>query len=86
MADAIREKVARPEVPFGTPIRSVGRASAEVRAHFASARFLPGNRIVFNLKGNDYRLVVAVRYEIETVYIRFVGTHAENDKTDAATV
>jgi len=44
------------------------------------------NRIVFNIKGNKYRLVVAVRYESSVVFIRFIGTHQEYDRIDAATI
>jgi mRNA interferase HigB len=42
--------------------------------------------VVFNIKGNDYRLIVAVAYRVGVVYIKFVGTHAEYDKVDALTV
>jgi mRNA interferase HigB len=42
--------------------------------------------VVFNIKGNDYRLVVVVRYTSTTMFIRFVGTHAEYDKIDAETI
>lgn len=42
--------------------------------------------IVFNIKGNDYRLITAVAYKLGIVYIKFIGTHAEYDKIDAATV
>ena len=41
---------------------------------------------VFNIKGNDYRLIVAVAYRFQAVYIKFVGTHAQYDRIDAATV
>lgn len=44
------------------------------------------NRVVFNIKGNDYRLIVAIAYRMQWVYIKFVGTHAQYDKADAATV
>lgn len=43
-------------------------------------------RVVFNVKGNDYRLVVAVAYTFQAVYIKFVGTHAEYDRIDVETV
>lgn len=60
---------------------------AEVRARFGSADFIAGNRVVFNIRGNNYRLVVAVKYApLFLVYIRFVGTHAEYDEIDASTV
>lgn len=44
------------------------------------------NRVVFNIKGNDYRLIVHVRYDISIIFIRFIGTHKEYDKVDAATI
>ena len=58
----------------------------QVRDRFPSASILPNNRVVFRLKGNDYRLVVAVFYPGRRVYIRFVGTHAEYDRIDAEEV
>ncbi len=51
-----------------------------------SASFLPNNRVVFNIKGNDYRLVVAVRYTQQLLFVRFIGTHAEYDRIDAQTI
>jgi mRNA interferase HigB len=42
--------------------------------------------VVFNIKGNKYRLVAHVRYDMKRLYIRFVGTHAEYDKIDAAAI
>jgi len=59
---------------------------ADVKARFPSASFLAGNRVIFNIKGNQYRLVVAIRYDLGIVFIRFVGTHAEYDRIDAETV
>ncbi|POR45933.1 mRNA interferase HigB [Paraburkholderia eburnea] len=58
----------------------------DIKAHYASASFVGKNRVVFNIKGNDFRLIVAVAYRIGVVYIKFVGTHAEYDKIDAANV
>ena len=57
-----------------------------VRVRYPSADILPGNRIVFNIKGNRYRLIVKIHYNTGIVFIRFVGTHAEYDKIDAETV
>ena len=57
-----------------------------VRDRFPSASILPNNRVVFRIKGNAYRLVVAVFYAGRIVYIRFVGTHAEYDRIDAEEV
>ena len=58
----------------------------DIKAAYPSASFLAGNRIVFNIKGNKYRVVVAVKYEFFSVYIRFIGTHADYDKIDAVTI
>jgi mRNA interferase HigB len=58
----------------------------DVKRRYVSASFLKGDRIVFNVKGNKYRIVVAVRYEFHAVYIRFIETHAEYDTIDAETV
>ena len=57
-----------------------------LKAQFGSASILKGRRVVFNIKGNDYRLIVAVAYRFQAVYIKFVGTHAQYDRIDAATV
>ena len=50
------------------------------------ASILRNNRVVNNIKGNTYRLVVAVKYEFQIVYIRFMGTHGECDKIKAGEV
>jgi mRNA interferase HigB len=59
---------------------------ADIKAAYRNASFLPGNRVVFNIKGNDYRLVVAVHFNRGMMFIRFVGTHAEYDRIDAGTI
>jgi mRNA interferase HigB len=61
-------------------------APDDIKVHFPSASFLAGNRVVFNVKGSKYRVVVAIKYEFFAVYIRFIGTHAEYDSIDAATI
>lgn len=58
----------------------------DIKDRYRSADFLPGNRVVFNIGGNTYRLVVKIAYTPGLVYIRFVGTHAEYDKIDAETI
>jgi mRNA interferase HigB len=58
----------------------------DIKTQYPSASFLAGNRVVFNIKGNKYRIVIAVNYEFFAVFIRFIGTHAEYDKIDAATI
>src|SRR4051794_36214598 len=54
---------------------------AQVKEQFGSARSV-GDRVVFNIAGNKYRLVVYVNYSFRTIYVRFVGTHAEYNKVD----
>ncbi len=62
------------------------KTPAEVRNRYASASIVANDRLVFNIKGNDYRLVVAARYDLGILFIRFVGTHAQYDQNDAGTV
>jgi mRNA interferase HigB len=52
---------------------------AKVKAKYRNASIIGDNRVVFNIKGNDYRLVVRINYPYRIVYVRFVGTHAEYD-------
>jgi mRNA interferase HigB len=67
--------------------RAEWKGPEDVKRRYRSAGFLPNDRVVFNIKGNSYRLVVHVRYApLCLVYIRFVGTHAEYDKIDATKV
>lgn len=64
---------------------AVWNGPADVKRSYPSASILPNNRVVFNIKGNAYRLIVAVRYELHIIYIRFIGTHAEYDSINAET-
>jgi mRNA interferase HigB len=57
-----------------------------IKQAYRNASFLPNNRVVFNIKGNDYRLVAAVHYNRGMMFIRFVGTHAEYDRIDCGTI
>ena len=70
--------------------RDVRRADWEtthdIRNQFASASFVRGNRVVFNIAGNRYRLVVWVQFRWRTVYVKWVGTHLEYDRIDAERV
>ena len=59
---------------------------ADIKALYRSASVLKNRRVVFNIKGNDYRLIVAVAYKLQIVYVKFVGTHNEYDAVDAETV
>jgi len=59
---------------------------SDIKTTYQSASFLANNRVVFNIKGNRYRLVVVIVYQHGVVYIRFVGTHEEYDQIDATTI
>jgi mRNA interferase HigB len=54
----------------------------DIKARYANASILDIQRVVFNIPGNHYRLIVAIHYKSKIVYIRWVGTHAEYDKID----
>ena len=58
----------------------------ELKRQFADASVLRNQRVVFNIGGNKYRLVVRINYAYRVVYVRFVGTHAEYDAIDAHTI
>lgn len=62
------------------------RSPADVKAKYATASIVGGNRIVFNISGNNYRLVTTVNYSSGVVDIRFFGTHAEYDRIDVGNV
>jgi mRNA interferase HigB len=68
----------------------VGRAQwrnpEDVKASYPKASILKGSRVVFNIKGNDYRLIASIQYQAGVLAIRFFGTHAEYDKIDAESV
>ncbi len=58
----------------------------EIKIEYPSASILENNRIVFNIKGNHYRLIVKISFDYQMIWIRFVGTHAQYDKIDAAKI
>lgn len=59
---------------------------AKIKAKYGNASIVGDNRVVFNIKGNAYRLVVKINYPYRTVYVRFIGTHAEYDTVDVLEV
>lgn len=71
---------------FNEVKQATWRTPADVKAQYATASFLAHNRVVFNIKGNDYRLITAIRYDLGIVFIRFIGTHPEYDRIDATTI
>src|SRR4051812_41570929 len=59
---------------------------AKLKEKYGNASVIKGSRAVFNIKGNDYRLVVEINYPYRMLYVRFVGTHAEYDEIDVEEV
>jgi|SRR5208337_3932603 len=62
------------------------RKPIDVTNHFTKTSIINSNRAVFNICGDNYRLVVKFNYEHQIVYIRFIGTHSEYDEIDSATI
>ena len=60
--------------------------SNDIKRKYPSVSILEDNRVVFNIKGNKYRLIVRINYHYQMVWIRFIGTHAQYDKTDATKI
>ncbi len=66
--------------------RADSQSPADIKRVYARVSLLVGNRAVFNIAGNKYRLVVKINYPYQIVYIRFVGTHHEYDGIDAESI
>ena len=66
--------------------RAKWKTPDDIKTEYRNASFVGNNRVIFNIKGNRYRLVVAIKYQHGIVYIRFVGLHKDYDKIDAATI
>ncbi|MDJ0737284.1 MAG: type II toxin-antitoxin system HigB family toxin [Nostocaceae cyanobacterium] len=66
--------------------RAEWNSPTDIKSTYRNASIIANNRVVFNIKGNDYRLIVHVRYDIGIIFIRFVGTHSEYDNLDATTI
>lgn len=60
--------------------------SNDVKKQFGTASILGDNRVVFNIKGNAYRLIVKINYDYSIVYLRFIGAHKQYDKINAKTI
>ena len=58
----------------------------DIKALYRSASILKNNRVVFNIAGNKYRLIVRINYDSKTVFVRFIGTHRGYDKIDAEVI
>ena len=62
---------------------AVWKSLGDIKIDYPSASFLKDDRVVFNIKGNNYRLIVKINYSYKIVWIRFIGTHSQYDKTVA---
>lgn len=71
---------------FAEATRAQWCSPNDIKQTYRNASIVANNRVVFNIKGNDYRLIVHVRYDIGILFIRFVGTHQEYDKVNATTI
>jgi mRNA interferase HigB len=66
--------------------RAQWESPTDVKAQYGSASVIGDNRVVFNIAGNKYRLIVRINYNSKPVFVRFVGTHQEYDKIDAEVI
>ncbi len=71
---------------FAEARRAVWRTPQRVKAQYRSASIVRSGRVIFNIGGNKYRLVVAVRYDLGIVFVRFVGTHSQYDRIEVEEV
>lgn len=67
-------------------ISATWKMPSDIVTDFNTARTIKNNRAIFEINGNDYRLIVEVNYQKEWVFIKFIGSHAEYDKIDAETI
>jgi len=85
-----RAKHAEAEQPLRAWYKEAGKAHWKepigITSQYGNARTIGNDRAIFSIKGNDYRLMVAIKFDKGLVFIRFVGTHAEYDRIDALTV
>jgi len=71
---------------YDTAIHTDWQNPTDVKQTYSTSSILKDNRVVFNIKGNSYRLIAKFNYEKRWIFIRFIGTHAEYDKIDANTI
>lgn len=80
----------RSEQPLKAWIQETEKAiwpnSAELKDKFGNASVINSKRVVFNIKGNDYRLIVDIEYRLKIVFIVWIGNHSQYDKIDVKTV
>ncbi|HEY4981336.1 MAG TPA: type II toxin-antitoxin system HigB family toxin [Pseudolabrys sp.] len=83
---AIKAACSQYDVWLAIAAQTQWRTPEDVKRSHPKVSILKGGRVVFNIKGNDYRLVAAIKYPAGVMVIRFFGTHAEYDAIDAETV
>jgi mRNA interferase HigB len=66
--------------------QAVWKSPTDIKEVYRNASILAHNRVVFNIKGNTYRLIAMINYEFGIVFVRFLGTHRDYDRIDAATI
>lgn len=71
---------------FDEATKAEWKTPQDIKNLYRNASFVGGNRVVFNIHGNKFRLVVLVNYSASIVFIRFVGTHKQYDSIDAASI
>jgi len=74
------------ETWYETANKAIWKTPNEIKEFYATVTILKNSRVVFNIKGNDYRLIAKINYEKQWIFIRFIGTHKEYDKIDANTI
>jgi mRNA interferase HigB len=74
------------KVWYETAMNANWKTPSDIKKNYANASILKNGRMVFNIKGNTYRLVVKINFEMQWIFIRFIGTHHEYDKIDANTI
>jgi len=71
---------------FHETIRAQWKTPADVKAVYANASLVGNDRVVFNIKGNDFRMVTAIDYGRQIVFVKWLGSHADYDRIDVAAV
>ena len=66
--------------------RSIWKSSSELKAKYRNASIINSKRVVFNIKGNDYRLIVDIEYRLKIIFIVWIGTHSQYDKIDVKSI
>ena len=71
---------------FQETSKSKWKNTSDIKREYPGASLLANNRVIFNIKGNKYRLIVKINYAYQMMWIRFIGTHSEYDKIDATKI